>query len=87
MDLESLVSMDKSELFPLDNIKQELDLLETVNCTGEETTVTAAVTVTDDNNSNNDANVNVNDNDAAEVTNTVCDSAEKQVNKLWKKII
>lgn len=67
MDFESLENMDKSEFFPLSTIKQEL--LDTAS-TGDETTIVPQANTMDKTNTNNDA---------GEITNPVCDSADKQV--------
>ena len=79
MDLiESLESMDKTEFLPLGTVKQEM--IDTGNgiSGGSDNANSDATETNAENNEINSATTN-NGSDAVEVTNPVCDSAEKQV--------
>lgn len=69
--LESMESMDKSEFFPLDTIKQEL--LDAGSAAGDSAT-NGAETAKNTNGTTDNSNGDYN-----ESANAVCDSAEKQV--------
>lgn len=87
MDFTSLENMDKSEFFPLDNIKQEL--IDSGNGTDDKN-VTAGTSSDKNNgiNENPNGGSGVGSVDCNESANAVCDSAEKQVKEtFYSKLI